>query len=132
MPRKEDIFWGLRVGLIIGGLYAGGVLLLFALGGSGRFERLNISLPVLVAVYLLGGLSAGIVLGVFRPALREKYSAFIVSVLAAMPISFGITMLVTGKARDWTIEEWSTAAFMSLFIAAVGIAVLWQDSESSG
>lgn len=131
-PSKEDVLWGIRVGLIIGCMYAALVVILYAIGGSARFDRINVPLSNLLVVYLLGGLTAGTVLGVFRPALRDRYSAFVVGVIAAIPVSIGITILVTQKARNWTVAEWSTVAFMSLFVAAVGIAVLWQDPEANG
>ena len=129
--RKGDLLWGVRLGLIIGSLYAVLALILYGTGGSARFEKLHTTVFSVIAVYLIGGLSAGIVLGIFRPALQQRYSAFVVSVIAAMPVAAGLTILATDKFGDWTLREWSTTAFLSLFVAAVGVAVLWKDPEGS-
>ena len=100
--------------------------------GPRRFDKTGVTLGSAIALYLLGGLSAGIVLGVFRSALKEKHSAFVVSVLAAIPVAIGITILVSSNARNWTMKEWSMSAFMSLFIAAAGMSVFWRDPDRMG
>jgi hypothetical protein len=111
----------------MGGMYTVLVVLLYAVSGSGRFDRTGVSIGALCLLYLLGGLAAGVVLGLFRSALDERHSAFVVAVIAAFPISLGVTVLLSGNLSNWTIEEWSTTAFMSLFIAAIGISVLWKE-----
>lgn len=124
----KDLKWGVRIGLTMGGMCTLLALVIYAAGGSGRFDKLHITVLSLIAVYFLGGLLAGVVLGVFRSTLRERYSSFVVSVIPAMPVSAGMTVLATGKTSDWGMQEWSTTAFMSLFMAAVGISVFWKDT----
>jgi len=129
MSRREDLSWGVRLGLIMGAMYALVVVSLYAVSGPARFDRTGVSIGALCLLYLLGGLAAGAVLGVFRSALDERHSAFVVAVIAAFPISLGVTVLLTGNLSNWTMKEWSTTAFMSLFIAAIGISVLWKEPE---
>ena len=113
----------------MGAMYALLAVVLYAVGGPGRFERTGASIGSLCILYLLGGLAAGVILGVFRSALDERHSAFVVAVIAAFPIALGLTVLLTGNRSNWTMREWSTTAFMSLFIAAIGISVLWKEPE---
>jgi predicted membrane protein len=130
MALGDDVRWGVKLGLVMGGMYTLLALLLFALGGPDRFARNQISLATLVTVYMLGGLAAGLVLGVFRPALRERHTAFVVAFLAAIPVSFGMTVLVVGRIDGWTAGEWSETAVLSLLLAVMGIAVLWKDPDA--
>ena len=132
MSRRGDILWGIRNGLLYGAGYSVVVVLLYAVDGPRRFDKIGVPLGPLIVFYLLGGLSAGIVLGVFRSALTRKYSAFIVSVLAAIPVAIGGTVLVTSNATDWTMREWSMSAIMSLIMAVIGMAVFWQDPAGMG
>lgn len=124
MTQTNDIKWGVRLGLNIGAMYTALVLILYAFGGMARFARNQISLFALVSVYLLGGILAGFVLGVFRPALRERNTAFVVAVLAALPVAYGLSVLLTG-----TFVDWGTTAFLSLLIAVLGVGVLWKSPE---
>jgi hypothetical protein len=132
VSRREDLAWGVRNGALFGGLYSIVVVILYAVDGPRRFDKINVALPALIALYLLGGFSAGLVLGAFRSALRQRYSAFGVSVLAAIPVAVGTTVLVTSNGRHWTAKEWFVATFMSLFIAAAGMGAFWENPEDVG
>jgi hypothetical protein len=125
------LLWGIRHGTLIGGLYSVFVTVLYGVDGPRRFDKIDVALPALIALYMLGGFSAGLVLGAFRSALRQKHTAYVVSVLAAIPVALGTTVLVTSSARNWTMKEWSVSAFMSLFIAAVGMGAFWRDPDNS-
>ena len=129
MFKGEDLRWGSKLGLIIGGTYTALAVVVFAVSGSRRFDKLDVSLGWVCLVYLAGGFAGGFVLGVFRSALRERNSAFVVSVIAAIPVSIGLTFLLTGHFSNWTMEEWTTSAFLSLLIAVLGMAVLWKEPE---
>jgi hypothetical protein len=113
----------------MGAMYSAVAVLIYAFSGSGRFESAGVSVGALCLLYLLGGLAAGVVLGVFRSALEERNSAFVVAVLASLPISLGVTVLLTGKISNWSMREWTTTALMSLLLAAMGISLLWKGPE---
>jgi hypothetical protein len=129
VAKAEDLRWGIKLGSIIGVGYTALAVLIFALSGSSRFDKLGVSLGWLSLVYLAGGFAGGFVLGMFRSALEERDTAFVVSVIAAIPVSIGLTLLLTGHFSNWTMEEWTTSAFLSLLIAVIGMAVLWKEPE---
>lgn len=99
--------------------------LIYASSGSSRFDKNGVSVGSLCLFYLTGGLIAGLVLGVFRDALQEWNSAFVVSVIAATPISFGGFLLLSGSPSNWSMSEWTGVALGSLIFAAIGMAVFW-------
>jgi len=126
MSRREDLAWGVRNGMLIGGLYSLFVLILYSVDGPRRFDKINVALPALIGLYLGGGFTAGLVLGAFRSSLRSRTTAYAVSLLAAIPVAIGTTVLVTRNGTHWTSKEWFVATFMSVFIAVAGMAAFWK------
>lgn len=128
--RTTDLIWGARKGLFWGGLYAGLAVVLYAVdGGSQRFDRNGIAIGSLFVVYLLGGLSSGVILGAFRSALAKRVSATAVSILAAVPLAIGVIMLLRGPLTRWTTSEWLGVGLSSIVFGCIGMAVLWKDRE---
>jgi hypothetical protein len=129
LPNREDVIWGAKLGLVIGVMYTALAVLLYAFTGSGRFDKVGIPVGVLCLLYLVGGLVAGLVLGVFRSALDNRASAFVVGILAAMPISFGITGALSHGFSQWTMDEWIMVLVMSMILSAMGVSILWEAPE---
>ena len=130
MKRIDDIRWGVSKGLIMGGLYSLFGALLYILDGPGRFDRAGINIGILCLAYLGGGIGAGLILGLLRDALGDRVTATFVSVLAALPVSFGMTLLTRAKPlEDWGDREIIIVVGSAVLIGCLGMAVLWKDRD---
>ncbi len=130
MIQWANVVWGARKGAFWGILYAVVAAILYVVdSGPQRFDRNGINIGPLFLVYLFGGFFAGVILGVFRPALQRRVPAAGVSILAAAPISIGVIVLVTGKASQWGASEWLGTLVSSIVFGVIGMTVLWKDRD---
>lgn len=76
----------------------------------------------IIGVYLFGGLVAGGLVGLLRPALRWWLGRRIVGIFVAVPIMFGVRTAVSGLG-GWTrleAENWLITAVIWGFIMSFG------------
>jgi hypothetical protein len=124
---QSNLWWGIRAGLIIAGLYSLFAILLYAATGPARFEHNGTTLPSVIAGYFSGGIIGGAVIGLCRGLLAERRTAIPVAIFAALPAAAGITILLSGKVGGWTGEQWFMTIGGAFFIGISGVQVFSDD-----
>ena len=71
-------------------------------GDRRALRALDLSLPELLAVYWVGALLAGVIVGVLWPIARHAAGAPVVGILAAFPLMCGVVLLRSGSHRTAT------------------------------
>lgn len=110
-------------GLLFGGIFSVWALILSLFQGFEIHLRGGVTVAVthVIGVYLLGGLAAGIIVGVFFPLVRWVWGAALVGVIAALPFSVGVMASLNGFS-EWTTTHTLAVAIMApIFGIFVGI-----------
>jgi len=110
VPRRfgralRNLKWGVSGGLGIASLYCVWVVLLYLIQGADPFSRQRVSLTTVIATYLASGLVAGAVVGLLRPWTENGFGAFVVGLLAGVPITAGLMVCVAGWPSAWSNND---------------------------
>lgn len=119
----QDLRWGAGWGLLGGLVYLVFAAAVLLLRGGG--EDAPVSIPLLLAAYPVAGVVAGVVVGLFRPALRTRGGAMRVGAAAALPVCIGFVGLMRGPVSSWTGAEWFGAIGGAVLLGVMGGSILW-------
>jgi hypothetical protein len=100
--RFADLRWGARWGGLFGlifMLFAMGVLAMK--GASENSASAHVNVLLLLAAYPLTGLLSGLIVGLFRSALKRRRGAMVVGMVAALPTSLVFLRLIYGAFSAW-------------------------------
>lgn len=95
------------------------------LGGGRNAERVGVSLSTVLLFYLMGGTVAGAVVGLLRYRVQNRFSAFLVGVVAAAPLSFLCMIALYGAPNRWDQPIWWAVPILSVGFALVGAYALY-------
>ena len=121
-----NIRWGIRGGLAISALYCGWVTIVYLGQGSAPFERNGVSFGSIVTTYVVVGLVAGALVGLFRPHLTSKVGAYTAGLVAGTAISFGIVVSRSGFPATWRPANWVSFPVFAIFAGLVIGHELWK------
>jgi len=96
MKLLRNIRWGVQWGLIFAAAYVVWAVVLLAGSGTTTFEKNGTTFPAVVALYVLGGLICGAIVGALRPLTRWKAGAAIVGIAAATPLYIAVEIMLAG------------------------------------
>lgn len=129
MTRRSfgvDLRWGARWGLFGGTVYLGFAAVVVALAGGLEGSRLeHVRLPVLLGAYPVLGVVAGLIVGLFRPALKTRRGAMLVGVVAGFPAGVGFLRLAKGPIPSWDGSVWFGAVAGAILLGCMGGYILW-------
>ena len=122
MRLFRRIAWGAKTGTIFGLAFSLLALVVFLLGGQGPFEANHSSFGKIVVTYFLGGVSAGMIVGMLRPLTASKVGAAVTGFIAAAPVSILMRFAVNGF-RAWTVKDTVLSILMCAALGApLGVA----------
>jgi len=96
---RWGVFWG-ACGAVFYGAYA---VLLYLFAGAQAFSSKGATLGGTLGAYALGGVGAGVVLGLLRPLVRWWWGAALVGFFCAIPVWLGGLLAIqsfTPPSRD--------------------------------
>jgi len=121
VTRKEQLYTSILVGLGYGLVFTAWILILAVLRGSSSITRFGVGVPVLIGLYIGGGLVGGTLVGLLLPlARRNSILAALVGWLAPFPffVAFG---LITASVDETAWESVGLAATASVIGAVLGV-----------
>lgn len=117
MPMKPQIFGAGLAGLIAGAILAGIYLVIYAVSGGVTTAAGSAVLPARAALlYLAGGATGGIIVGILLPVTTSQLRALIAGVAALSPLVFASTYVYFGSL-SWT-------SITGSIVISVGIGVV--------
>lgn len=122
MRLLRRVLWGAKTGTIFGLAFSLLALVIFLLGGQGPFEANHSSFGRIVGAYFLGGLSAGIIVGILRPLTASKVGAAMTGFVATAPVSVLMRIAIDGF-QAWTVKDSILSILMCAALGApLGVA----------
>lgn len=82
----DRLMWGLRYGMAFGSAFSFLGVVIFLLNGWHTSAVIGVDLFAVIAFYLVGGVVAGLLLGIFKPLVKWRAGAAAVGVLIAVPV----------------------------------------------
>lgn len=123
----RDLIWGMGWGLFAGAFYAAIAGVVLVAGAANT----SILTTTLLLFYLVGGLFAGLVVGVFRRRLGRKRVARMIGSLIALPMGATAVWLEYGTLVAIPPAGLFTAAVVFAGIGWVGGGILWKQLSDS-
>lgn len=114
-----NLRWGIRWGLLFAAALSSWAALLFAIRGFQEFRKLEVTMPRVIAFYLVSGSVAGVILGLCRPLLKWRSGAGVVGAVSAVVILGMGQVLYRGFHRPDVLEielVVPTGIFMGAFV----------------
>ncbi len=115
---KRGVQWGAYFGLVYS-LIAGVIALL---AGSAPFEDAGTTLPKVLAVYLVGGLVVGALIGLLWPMGRSRSGAALLGAVASVPVSC-LVLMATEPPSAWREAALSYVAIGLVIGPLFGLAL---------
>ena len=122
-----NIRWGIRWGTTLASIYSLLALVINGLSAGEAFSRKGITLGQTIALYMASGVIGGIVVGLLRPVMKTRFGASAVGVVAAIPLSVGISILRSGSPSGWNDETWVPTLITAGVLGGLGAQVLWSE-----
>lgn len=120
-PITQDIRRGVRLGLGYGIGFSVLAAILHGLAAPRPLSQNGTSLGMAIAFYLIGGSLAGFIAGAFRrAAARSRVLLYVVGMIAAAPVAFGSTMIITHHSTGWGATEWASALILTVVYGVLG------------
>lgn len=111
--------YALKEGALLGGifaaLYSAYAIGLFVVLGSAPFERNGTTLGVVLISYVACGLAAGAVFGASYRLRRQFVGQFVVGVILAMIVFFGISIAADGVKSAFTPRSLTQVLALGVF-----------------
>jgi hypothetical protein len=128
-PFFRDLRWGIGWGLFAACFYSLVALGIYAFQGSRPFESKDITLGSTVAVYIVGGLLGGTVVGLLRPLGKRRAGAMLLGVIAMIPVSIGFVFILFGPISRWGGGELFGVLFTAVFLGGYGGWEFWEPQD---
>jgi hypothetical protein len=126
----NNVTWGIRWGLRLGCVFS-----LLALGarvvaGSSGFDKVHTTVWAFVALYLVGGIVSGTIVGLLRPILRWRVGGLVTGIVATFPIALALRTMADGFA-PW--DHFATELVVSFtLIVGGGCGLGWWRKPNAG
>lgn len=120
---KFGVAWGMFVGVVLA-LFAGAVVIL-----RGGLPESAPPVATLLAIYPLGGILGGALIGVLRPWLTTRERVFVIAPLALFPTVAAMLILSDGLPTRWDGATWFAAITTSIVLGIIGGRQLWKASQ---
>jgi cation transporter-like permease len=111
---KENLGEGLALGAIMAVFYSVIAVVIYLVRGRGVFEKMNLTLPGIIALYFFAGLTAGAIGGVLRPFGRRAVGAMLVGIVSAVIPCFLGAMIV--RQKEWDSRTVILGALLSAVV----------------
>jgi len=125
--KGANIRWGIQWGMIIASIYSLIALVLNGFSSGQAFSRKGITVGQTIALYFISGLIAGVIIGSLRPIMKTKLGASAVGVIAAFPLSVGISVMRSGSPSGWNDETWVPTVITAVVFGIIGARVFWSE-----
>jgi hypothetical protein len=116
---SSSIRRGLIRGLITGGLLSLWVTFIFLRQGERPFEEVGTTYQAAVALYVLLGAIAGVIIGALLPFAKSTVGAYAVGLAAGVALAFGITLGAYGAPSRWQDEAYGFVVVIALVATIV-------------
>lgn len=125
--KLSNIGWGIKRGLILAATYALIAVAIAALN-PGAFDANDTTLAEVLVIYFMSGLTGGAVIGLARPLLARKNTAYAPAVVAMTIAVFGMAVILEGHPRNWSDEEWFGVIVGGPLFGVLGVHSIWRET----
>ncbi len=115
---------GVTVGLFFAALFSAYVTVMHISTSGAILQGRGITLPSVLAVYLAGGIGAGLLYGVLVPVAKGPLGAYVVGWLVSVPLFVGVAV-IHPRADLGERLTWVGVAVASALVGGVGGVIIW-------
>jgi hypothetical protein len=121
---RQHLLQGVGLGLVIATGFAAWVTFLRLAFGTEPFQRLHTTYGSVVQLYYAGGVSGGILLGLFWPLRRWPLGSALLGFIGVFPFYYGAALLQSPRA-EWFTHDNLTSALLLAFLVGAPVGVLY-------
>lgn len=113
----ENLLWGVGWGLFIAAILSCYVTVLYLFRGPRPFQAQGTNVLTVVATYIVGGIAAGVIVGLFRPLGRSDWGAALLGAICGLAVFALIRVSLDGPTH-WTRADAFTIVACAILIGA--------------
>jgi hypothetical protein len=121
--RLSDVGWGAKYGLTLALVIFLIALVFYALSGGESFAKRGLNLAQVALFYLVAGTLAGAIVGAARKHLGSAVVRLVIGIVAAVPISVGVSLMRSGSPTTWDDSTWVPTALTAIIFGIFGSMV---------
>ena len=114
-PPAERIRWGVSYGVFFGLIYTAIAVAMWIMMPVGQ-DAPALELAAIIAIYVLGGVVAGAIVGLMLPLARSRLGAAGVGAVAMFPIAMAVIGMRAGPVWTWGSVEWWSIIISALVL----------------
>lgn len=123
---KSNVVWCVIYGLGGGITFTAWVTILFLFRGTEPFDKQGVNFASVVAFYLVGGATGGLVAGILWPLTKWRAGAYLVGLLVAFVVSIGLMYSLAGNPLSWDIAVTLTIPILTVIYGLYIGYQLWK------
>jgi len=119
----QRLTWSrIRFGSLVGTV--GGMFLTLLVGSWNAFQggapvaHYGITFDTLAFIYIVGGATAGTIVGILRPIAQSYTGAIMVGIIAVIPCYFGAAIAMFGSPWRWDDASWFAAIICPILVGS--------------
>jgi hypothetical protein len=109
-----NIKWGVLWGIRMATGFSVFVIAEYLLLGPAPFIRIGSPLHVVIAFYVVSGITAGALIGALKPFTQTRPGSIAVGILGALVVGTIIFWTKSGPPNHWTDADWGPLVFGSI------------------
>lgn len=119
-------------GVWYAGCYSGIAVILYIVDGPRRFEANDVSLLQVLALYWIGGVLGGAILGLLRPLAHRRLGAMLVGSLVIYPSTAGVMTTMAGSPFAWSGRDFAGTVVVATLLGSFYAWWLWEPPGDAG
>lgn len=124
-----NLEWGLWYGVAMACAYSAIAILLFVVRGPRAFVHNGVSLASTIAVYAIGGILGGLILGLLRPLTRYLFGVLLAAIAVSAPLFGGILVATRGVPWEWSQKTWITFTIATCVFGPLFGFINWRQNR---
>ena len=112
----RNILWGVGSGAVMALAYSVLALMIYAILGNHAIHTRGLTIGLVLISYWVGGLTAGLLIGVLRPLSRLRWGPYLIGAVAGIAIIAAFQASTMGPMWRWSLNDWATPLILGIIM----------------
>ena len=115
----RNIIWGVGSGALMALAYSIVALMIYAVFGAHVLHTPGLTIGLVLISYWVGGLTAGLLVGMLRPLSRFRWGPYLLGAIAGTAVFAAFQASTMGPMWRWSWGDWTTPLILGVVMGVL-------------